>query len=258
MTLSIITVNYNDKVGLERTIRSISQQTSLDYEHIIIDGNSTDGSKDVIEKHQDNFSYSVSEPDNGIYHAMNKGIHKAQGAYIIFMNSGDMFYSNDSIEVFHKNVGKEDFIYFDVQLVKNDSTTIFKTDEALSFSMLRERMPFHQATFIKKELFEKYGGYDEDLKIVSDWKFFIVAIVKHNASYKYVNHIMSTHYQDGISADPKNATIIKKERETVLKEHFKFLLEEYEQVDRLKEKLQLLRNSRKMKWLIKLGWINDF
>jgi glycosyltransferase involved in cell wall biosynthesis len=187
LQISIITVNYNDKVGLERTITSVTRQTSLNYEHIIIDGGSTDGSAALIEQYQDRFSYWVSEPDNGIYHAMNKGIEVAQGDYILFMNSGDTFYSEHSTALFNKNIGTEDFVYFDIQLVKKNESIIFETHEKLTFSMLRERMPFHQATFIKRELFIKYGSYDEHLKIVADWKFFILAVAKYNASYKYVN-----------------------------------------------------------------------
>jgi glycosyltransferase involved in cell wall biosynthesis len=258
MKISVITVNYNDQLGLERTIKSLQVQTAMNYEHIIIDGGSTDGSAALIEQYQDRFSYWVSEPDNGIYHAMNKGIEVAQGDYILFMNSGDTFYSEHSTALFNKNVGTEDFVYFDIQLVKKNESIIFETHEKLTFSMLRERMPFHQATFIKRELFTKYGSYDEHLKIVADWKFFILAIAKYNASYKYVNEVMSTHYHDGISADPVNAPVIKKERESVLQEHFNFFIEEYKEIDALRSKLNLLRHSRKINWLLKLGWINHF
>ena len=104
MTLSIITINYNNAAGLEKTIKSVISQTCKRYEFIIIDGGSKDGSKDIIEKYQDQITYWVSEPDNGIYNAMNKGVKVAKGEYCIFMNSGDIFVDNDVIrDVF--NIG---------------------------------------------------------------------------------------------------------------------------------------------------------
>ena len=258
MKISVITVNYNDQLGLERTIKSLQLQTAMNYEHIIIDGGSTDGSKEVIEHYQESFSYWVSESDNGIYHAMNKGIEVAQGDYIIFMNSGDTFYQRESIELFNKNIGEEGFIYFNINLKKKEESTIYKPDQKLSFSTLRYQMPFHQATFIRRELFLKFGMYDESLKIVADWKFFIIAIAKYNQSYKYVDEVMSDHYHDGISADPANAPLIREERKKVLQEHFECFLNEYEAMDQLQLKFKRIRNSRKIKWLIKLGLLNDF
>ena len=91
MKLSIITVNRNNKDGLEKTIRSVIRQTSHDYEYIIIDGASTDGSPEIIRNYEENITYWISEPDTGIYNAMNKGIRKAQGDYCLFLNSYSSF-----------------------------------------------------------------------------------------------------------------------------------------------------------------------
>ncbi len=92
MKLSIITVNLNNKDGLQKTIDSVISQTFKDFEWIVIDGGSTDGSKELIEKYSDYISYWVSEPDKGIYNAMNKGIKVAKGDYLEFLNSGDIFF----------------------------------------------------------------------------------------------------------------------------------------------------------------------
>src|SRR5574344_3096999 len=97
MKYSIITINYNNKVGLERTIKSVINQTCKDYEYIIIDGTSTDGSKEVIDKYKQYLNYWVSEPDEGIYYAMNKGTLMSHGDYCNFLNSGDCY--TDNLEI---------------------------------------------------------------------------------------------------------------------------------------------------------------
>lgn len=98
MKLSIITINYNNRDGLQHTIESVINQTSHEFEYIIIDGGSTDGSVDIIKQYTNQIDYWVSEPDRGIYHAMNKGIDIAKGEYCIFMNSGDLFHNTSSIK----------------------------------------------------------------------------------------------------------------------------------------------------------------
>ena len=104
MKLSIITVNYNDAEGLERTIKSVMSQSFKDFEFIIIDGGSTDASVDVIKKYENNIDYWVSETDGGIYQGMNKGLRQAQGEYVNFMNGGDSYYSPDVLnEIFALN-----------------------------------------------------------------------------------------------------------------------------------------------------------
>lgn len=98
MKFSVITVCFNDHKGIEKTVRSVVEQTCFDYEYIVIDGGSTDGSVSVIEKYKHNIHYWVSEKDNGVYAAMNKAIRIAKGDYCIFMNSGDSFFSNDVLK----------------------------------------------------------------------------------------------------------------------------------------------------------------
>ena len=109
--LSIITVNLNNLEGLKRTYESVVCQTFTDYEWIVIDGGSTDGSREFIEQHQDKFAYWCSEPDKGIYNAMNKGIMRAKGEYLNFMNSGDCFASNDTLIRVLVDERNEDIIY---------------------------------------------------------------------------------------------------------------------------------------------------
>src|SRR6478735_1115877 len=109
--LSIITINYNNLQGLQKTIESVVSQSFKDFEYIIIDGGSTDGSKVLIEKYSESITYWVSEKDNGIYPAMNKGIQVANGEYLLFLNSGDWFYENTTLSMAIPMLRPFDIVY---------------------------------------------------------------------------------------------------------------------------------------------------
>ena len=162
MKLSIITVNFNDAEGLERTIRSVISQTFHDYEFIIIDGGSSDNSKSIIEQHENQINYWVSEPDNGIFNAMNKGIIASKGDYLIFMNSGDYFYNEKVLEDSQNYLGA-DFVIGQVK--RKDTNTImdYELSDISMMTFYSGAIP-HQATFHKRSLFQD-SLYDEKLKI---------------------------------------------------------------------------------------------
>lgn len=257
--ISIITVNYNNAVGLERTIKSVQEQTMHDFEHIIIDGGSNDGSKDIIVKYKESFSYQVSEPDNGIYHAMNKGAFKANGKYLYFLNSGDHFEHKTSLESISKYFDDQDIIYSNIKVVNGESSRINYAPEELSFMYLINDLPCHQATFYRKEFFDKIGGYDDSLEIVADWNLFILSVLKFNAKCLYVNQVFSCYHADGVSSDPENYKIIQKEREQVLNLEFKILKNnDAQEIFRLRRVVKNLRKSRKIRWLIKFGFLDNF
>lgn len=256
--ISIITINFNDVTGLERTINSVKEQTYSNFEHIIIDGNSTDGSKTLIESHKSQFSYYVSEPDNGIYHAMNKGIKVSKGEYLFFLNSGDHFNDSNALNKVYNYLKDVDIVYFDINVVGETETTIKKCPKELTFKYLHHNLPAHQATFIKKSLFEKLGYYDEGLKIVSDWKFLILAICKHNATYKYVEDTFSKYYADGLSSLQENQNLVKAERENVLNTEFKVFMNDLTEQYKLERILRTLRKSRTIDLLVKLRLIHKF
>ena len=189
MKLSIITINYNNKAGLQKTIDSVICQTWKDYEWIIIDGGSTDGSKELIEQYQQHFAYWCSEPDNGVYNAMNKGIVRAKGDYCLFLNSGDYLCSPDVLSIVFSEQRCEDIIYGNVITKGEKKETVLKSfhsDHILGVDMVKSTI-CHQAAFIKKDLFDKCGNYDESLTMVSDWKFFFVVILMHKCSVKYID-----------------------------------------------------------------------
>ena len=156
-------------------------QTSCDFEYIVIDGGSTDGSVELIKEYSDKITYWVSERDNGIYQAMNKGIRAAKGEYCQFLNSGDWLAAPDVIQ-----------------------------------KMLGTLPLNHSPAFIKRSLFDKYGLYDENFQIVSDWKWYFIAIGLHNESVEYINLDVTCFDMTGISSS--NTDIEKQERRKVLEE----------------------------------------
>lgn len=201
MKLSIITINYNNCDGLKKTIDSVLSQTFTDYEYIIIDGGSTDGSREVIESVKDRLAYWCSEPDKGVYNAMNKGIAKAKGEYLQFLNSGDYLYN---AHVLQKVFGKErnaDILY-GYMIVEGSSL-------ASSNAMMKSKLFWddfigntlpHQASFCKRSLFVKFGGFDETYKIASDTKFFIKTVVWEKSSYEFIPEKIAMFQPGGISS----------------------------------------------------------
>lgn len=238
--ITIITISFNNLEGLKKTVTSVVNQTWQDFDYIVIDGGSTDGSKAFIESHTDKINYWVSEPDKGIYNAMNKGILKANGEYLLFLNSGDHFFNNEVLSESIQHVQKYDLIYFDLQMISATNRKIARYPTNLRFSDLYFGSLPHPSTFIKKTLFEKVGCYDENLKIVSDWKFFILAVFKYHCNYIKINGIVATFYADGISSKKDNLL----ERNQVLNECFKEYILDYEVFSTAEKQQKLLKMNR--------------
>ncbi len=258
LLISIITINFNNLVGLKKTMTSVLGQTWTGFEYIVIDGGSTDGSAAYIESQKDRIDYWVSEPDSGIYNAMNKGIKVATGEYLLFLNSGDALFSNEILHQNYKFLTLYDIIYFNLNVVDEKKTFIKKYPDQLLFSyFVNDTLP-HPATFIRKTIFNKIGLYDESLKIVSDWKFFIQSICKFNYTYKRIDATLATFYLDGLSSEPSNGIIILAEKQKVLKSDFQAYLEENKLLFELKKTVANLRESKKIKLLLKLGLLNRF
>ncbi|NDW17540.1 glycosyltransferase [Dysgonomonas sp. 216] len=216
MKLSIITINLNDKQGLQKTIESVIAQTFTDYEFIIIDGNSSDGSVDVIKENAHKIDFWLSEPDSGIYNAMNKGIMQAKGEYCHFLNSGDIYPSNVVLENAFEEDVHDSFICGNFftdnkgKLVKNESYR--NRDWTFSLYDIFSGHLCHQAFFIKKEMFDKYGYYDESLRIVSDFKLFFIAIGIHCEAVKYVDADIVIYNTEGLSSNIGGKAILKEKQ----------------------------------------------
>lgn len=224
MKYSIISINYNNKEGLEKTIQSVLGQTCQDFEYIIIDGGSTDGSTDVIREHAARISYWVSEPDGGRYPAMNKGIKHAKGDYLNFMNSGDTFHSPKVLEDIAELGFTEDIITGGFYDCEKGVKHIIKPQEVTLLTMLKNTFN-HQATFIKRELFKK-RLYDENYIIQSDAKFNYQSIIYDNCSVRIIDYIIANYDFNGISS---NLALVDKEWDHLLEELFpKRILQDYQ------------------------------
>lgn len=230
MKISIITINYNNKLGLERTIKSVIQQSWQDFEYLIIDGGSSDGSVDIIKDYNSRINYWISEKDNGIYNAMNKGIRKAKGEYLLFLNSGDILQGNHSLFDVNQYVKEFDIISFNLQVIGEASNFIKSYPSKISFSYFLEDTLPHPATFIKRDSFEKVGFYDENLRIVSDWKWFLVALFKHNLSHIHYNKVFSVFYLDGLSSNKDSYNLIQNEKRSTLNNEFLRFYNEFLQI----------------------------
>ena len=219
MKFSIITVCFNNRDGLEKTIKSVISQTNKDYEFIVIDGGSKDGAKELLEHYDEQINFWCSEPDKGIYNAMNKGVLHAHGDYVIFMNSGDVFYQNNTLEIIANLNTDADIITGNVNRMDNDLPLRFHHKRM--FEQLYHGTINHQGTFIKLTLLRKFP-YDENLKIVSDWKFWLDSIIFDNASFFRMDIIVAKQDMTGIS---QNMDIVNEERKRVINNYFPKLLQ---------------------------------
>ncbi len=240
MKLTVITINRNNAVGLRKTIKSVVEQTFTDFEYIIIDGASTDDSVNVIKEYSDKVTYWVSEPDNGIYNAMNKGILKSKGEYLLFLNSGDWLYDKNVIEDFIEVKFNQDII--SGNLINWDNGKILLKTTIDSDLLEYENFFYdttlpHQATFIKNELFDKYGLYNEKNKLVSDWELFFTCLVIHNCSYYHFDRNVSYYDLSGISSQKEAHPVLFYERDSGLRKHlplvYKTFIKKQEQINNL-------------------------
>lgn len=212
MKLSIITINLNNVSGLKKTIDSVVSQSFGDFEWIVIDGGSTDGSKELIEEYSSHFAFWISEPDSGIYNAMNKGVTHANGEYCQFLNSGDCFYDSNSLELVFINSVCGDIIYGDMQVERDGGLErIIRYEDNLSFVNLVNRSISHPSSFIRRELLQA-SPYNEDMKIVSDWEFFIKMALA-DKTFVHIPVVVTRFDLSGISAI--DAELNEKERKAV-------------------------------------------
>lgn len=219
MKLSIITINRNNADGLCKTMESVLAQTCRDFEYIIVDGASTDESVEIIREHESSNALNsnplifkwISEPDTGIYNAMNKGLKMAHGEYTLMLNSGDYLVDEHMIERIMPELHTEDMIQGNIIINYSDKMVRHcgygRSD--ISFLDAMEANFLHQAMFIKLRTMAQYGYYDEAYKRSSDSYFFITALALGNATFRYVDIDVANFDPNGISSniDPKWAQI---------------------------------------------------
>lgn len=228
MKLSIITINWNNRDGLMKTVDNVLAQTARsDFEYIVVDGASTDGSKELLEKdYTGRIDKWVSEPDKGIYNAMNKGIRMASGEYCVILNSGDVYHDKTSIESVLPHLQGEDLVIGKMRFMSTG--LLMQAHEPITLLSLYDNSIPHNAAFVKRDLLLAYP-YDENYRIVSDWKFFVQALILHNASYKLIDQVVTDFDCSGISSrnrdicdQEKHDILIKLFPERVLQDYFQF------------------------------------
>lgn len=195
--ITIVTINLNNKDGLKRTIESVVNQTFFDkVEYVIIDGGSTDGSVDVIKEYDDNIAYWCSEPDGGIFPAMNKSIEHINGDYVLYLNSGDILNKNNVIERVYGELDK-DIVYGNEYKV-NNKRILARFPDNLNENFFKKSALPHQSTFIRAELL-KERGYSEKWKVLGDWSWLRERIMVDKVSYKHLNFPISDYDLNGFS-----------------------------------------------------------
>lgn len=217
--LSIITINLNNGAGLRKTIESLVKQAFNDIEYIIIDGGSTDDSVEVIKEYGEKITYWVSESDKGIYNAMNKGILKSKGKYLHFLNSGDWLADNDVYKDIFTKEPDCDIIYGNlIKVYPTGKMVLDKGIEGNNITFLSMYLGNlnHQSSFIRKELFDHYGLYDEKYKILSDWKLFLQSMGLNEARVIYKDRNIAYFDMSGICNTQMDTR--KMEKQEILKE----------------------------------------
>ena len=262
MILSIITINRNNAAGLEKTLKSVASQASTEFEHIIVDGASTDDSVNVIRKYAEKLGNRVkwvSEPDKGIYNAMNKGIAMASGDYIQILNSGDCLVDDNVTARMHKALETNGFptILYGNMLKEMPGGSIlqdksFAGQDITLLDMYAGTLN-HSPAYIRKSLFEKYGMYDESLKIDSDWKWYLQAIILDGEKPIYTDIDVTLFDMNGISET--NKELARQERAMVLEELIPApILADYK---RWTPAIRQMRRIEHYTWAKKLVWFLD-
>ncbi len=215
--LSIITINFNDAEGLRKTMNSVFNQTFKDYEFLIIDGGSSDNSLDYIKQEEGRITYWVSEMDDGVFNAQNKGIKIAKGNYLLFLNSGDILNGNDALKDFTSNENFQgDIIYGDYKFDEGEKVYV---DDLTMYYFMKTSLP-HQSTLFKRNVFEQMGYYDEKYHIAADRAFYIKCFVSGRFKFQHIKYPLTLFDLTGLSNDPKFLKEKKVEDEAVFKEYF--------------------------------------
>lgn len=195
--ITVVTIVLNGVAFLEKTIQSVISQNYENIEYIIIDGGSTDGTIDIIKKYENKITHWISEPDTGIYDALNKGVGLTSGDWINFMTGGDKFYSNEVIhKIFDNQAHDTDIIYGDMQL---DRKGVLQTKKAKSLNVLWKKVAFcTQSVFVSAQ-YCKQHKFSLQYSIAGDFDFFHSAFFYHHAKFEYVETIIAVFLHGGAS-----------------------------------------------------------
>jgi glycosyltransferase involved in cell wall biosynthesis len=256
MKISVITINYNNADGLKKTIESVLAQDSADFEYVVIDGNSSDGSQQVLDNYKAQIGYALSEPDTGIYNAMNKGIRAAKGDYLLFLNSGDTLLENDTLTKVGHRIDATKDLYYGNQIFLSDRSGKMEEwtfPQKLTFGFFIDNSLPHQATFIRRSLFDTIFMYNETLKIASDWEFFMVAVCIRKVSYEHIGMVVSEYDFTGISSNPNSYNLVQSEKKKVYGQFFSLDEEDFDVMSEMKlKRVKNLLYIKRFRWAWKM------
>lgn len=256
MRLTIITINYNNKEGLRQTIDSVISQTKTPYEYIIIDGASSDGSQLLLSEYSSFITRSVSEKDTGIYNAMNKGIIISTGDYLLFLNSGDTLIDVNVLERISSELMDADILEGDTAcFLYGKFNHTWMAPDSITVNTFYSGSIAHQSALIRRTLFDN-ELYDENLKIVSDWKFFFKKLIFCNATYRKVGFTISCFDMSGMSNRPeheiKHQCELRKVKEELMPDIWRKDYDEY--IENRTEIERWCQENRKF-WFVRLASI---
>lgn len=248
--LSIVTINKNNYQGLIQTFNSIKNVNSESLFHIVVDGNSNDFVESLDQLQLQYAFIYVSGNDSGIYEAMNKGIQLSSSNYLLFLNSGDCLSNSSSLSSLLLHLGNFDLVYGDIIDFGQSTPHFVSYPDSLSFEYMLCRGLPHQATAIRKRLFDSIGVYSEKYKIISDWVFFMEALFIHNVSYKHIPIVISNFEGGGLSSISKNTALILFEQLDYISQRFPdSLLYYYNNSPYVKKYLR--QKPRVLRWFFK-------
>jgi glycosyltransferase involved in cell wall biosynthesis len=229
-----------------------------------VDGDSIDGSKNLVKEIFNSLPSQlkkgiegtervfqwISEKDSGIYNAMNKGIRQARGKYCLFLNSGDWLADEDVLSRVFEHQQEADIISGDIAFYDTGRDAVkwlVPSPDILTAKTLFNGTLPHQATFIKRELFDKYGFYNENLKIAADWKFFLETLLEHQVTYHHFQGLVAYFNMDGISCQLENQDLPLNEKRTVLESKYPRFIPDYDLLDQLEKEDQIWKNSKEFR-----------
>jgi len=215
--LSIITICFNDRTGLERTFASVFAQTTRAFDYIVVDGGSTDGSLELIKKNEERIDRWTCETDEGIYDAQNKGWRAASTEYVLFLNAGDSLAGPEVLErALAELEPRTDIAYSDLQL--SDTRGIYRTKQypsQIGSAWLMKESVAHPTQIIRRKLFEEYGGLDQSYSIAADYAFFAQVFWTSDPVLQKLTTVISTFDTTGVSSDAKRTEQLRLERNDI-------------------------------------------
>ena len=205
MKISVITVCYNSARTLERSLQSVAQQDWSEVEHIVIDGASTDGTKEILERFRSRLAYLLSEPDNGIYDAMNKGLAHATGDIVCFLNADDQYASTNVLSKVASQMGGHnlDALMGDVAFFHEENLSRvvrrYRSDRFSPERLAWGWMPAHPALFLRKEVVQRVGLFKTNYRIAGDFEFIVRVFHGHKVRYRHVPDVLVNMQTGGVS-----------------------------------------------------------